>query len=932
MPVPRRTTATGRLLASLIASATAFGVCGVPAAGATTAPEVDSGGYALDAPAVGAGGYGVTITSPSVPAALFAQSQPCQIMVKNGTVESDASAAYSSVSSDGGGLTGTCDVRSSNGSVFRFVDRYSAQDSTGSFRLSRTVTVETANPLDEGFGSRFVLGPQQAKTMDDYRFFSPAVWYDHNAYAGQNSIAGDYRDAYFYYRETRAALPFTMMQDAQNGVTLALAHVDPQASSGSPDENGTDWQVSAALRYASIGAQRVPRPMLAVVYPGTEGNRVYGAPAGTTWRRRANPVQAGFRQSYEMVIRAGRTADFAPAVRDAWRYFFDLFQPPVVPASPTDIYAAGIDLLKSYVRQGPGRGVPFRVALPAGAPAPADWNYQMGYVGEQLPLAYELLRYGVEHGDAEATADGGGILDFWARGSLTPSGLPAAWYDEAANGGFRNDPRYWPDALPIFLRQVSDGMEKIVDAARFMREHGQPRPMWENFGTSYGNWLIRNQNADGSFYRAYGYGGEAVQATTFNTTNPIRFLVELYLFTGDTRYLDSARRAGDYSLSNISRPFHYVGGTADSVTILIDKEAGVQALHAYLSLYDATKDPTWLTAAGSAADYAETWIYSWNFPVRPSGGEPWQQNSAALGTTGLCFIATGLSAVDTYMSFGTLDYYRLYLFTGDQHFLRVSRLLANNTAQATELSGNMGYSRRGLSEEATSVANFVHDFTDGEHRTSYWLPWLTVGQIEPLADLGDMFGSMSIDGIETQPLSRRQQINDSYPVRGPRYGGGTTDVTNADFEMPGAYTTGGIVPGWRTWTPDGGRSADAAFTESYGASHSGQWHLALSKNAPFSLSAYQDLPVANGTYRVTAWVESTGGFRATQLELHNFAAPDRFLTAPLPATTAGYRQVSLTVTVTTGMLTIGFWADDPTGDGKHWDRVDDVQVIPVTAP
>jgi hypothetical protein len=165
--------------------------------------------------------------------------------------------------------------------------------------------------------------------------------------------------------------------------------------------------------------------------------------------------------------------------------------------------------------------------------------------------------------------------------------------------------------------------------------------MWENFGASYGNWLIRNQNADGSFYRAYGYGGEAVQATTFNTTNPIRFLVELYLFTGD------------------------------------------------------------------------------------------------------------------------------------QQFLRVSRLLANNTAQATELSGNMGYSRRGLSEEATSVANFEHDFTDGEHRTSYWLPWLTVGQVEPLADLRDMFGSMSIDGIETQPLSQRQQTNDSYPRRrrpgDPRY-------------------------------------------------------------------------------------------------------------------------------------------------------------------
>jgi hypothetical protein len=310
--------------------------------------------------------------------------------------------------------------------------------------------------------------------------------------------------------------------------------------------------------------------------------------------------------------------------------------------------------------------------------------------------------------------------------------------------------------------------------------------------------------------------------------------------------------------------------------------------------------------------------------VAPGSGAAWQQKAAGLGTTGLSFIATGLSAVDTFLSYGTVDYYRLYLFTGDQHFLRVARLLANNTKQGTELSGNLGYALPGLAEEATGVADFTHAFTDPTNRISYWLPWLTVAQIEPYADLRDMFGSMSIDDIETLPLAQRQQINDSYPVRGPRYGGGTTDVANPGFELPGTHTTGGIVPGWRTWTPDAGKSSDAAYTDGSGTSHSGQWHLTLSKATPFALSAYQDLPVGNGTYRVTAWVESTGGFRATQLELHNYASPDVFSRAPLPVTTTGYKQVSLTVTVTTGTLTLGFWADDPTG--RHWDRIDDVQV------
>ena len=927
MPVTRRMGRTIRSVAALTASLMIVDLCTVSAARATgVAGGLDSGSYALTAPAESSGGYGIAVSAGS--AVLFEQAQPCQLLLKNGASEVDIAAGYSSVSVDGAALTGSCTVRTANGSAFRFADRYEPQDATGAFRLGRTVTVEVASPADEGFGTRFALGPQRAGTMDDYRFFSPAVWYDHNAYAAQNAIASDYRDSYFYYRETRAALPFTMMQDPASGATLSLAHADAEsASSGSSDENGTDWQVSDALRYASIGAQRLPRPMLAVVYPGTEGNRVYGAPAGTAWRRRSNPVRVGFQQGYQLVIRAGQSGDFAPAVRDTWRYFFDLFDPAVNAAPEADVYGAGIDLLKSYLKQGSGRGLPFRTALPDGVPAPSDWNYLMGYVGEQIPAAYELLRYGIEHADPEATSLGGNVLTFWAERSLTPTGLPATWYDEAANGGFRNDPRYWQNPLPIYLRHLSDGMEKLVEAARFMREHGQPKPMWENLCTVYGNWLLRNQNGDGSFYRAYGYDGSAAVTSTFNTTNPIRFLTGLYFFTGDSRYLDSARLAGDYSLAHVSQPYHYAGGTADGEAVAIDREAGVQALHAYLSLYDATRDQKWLAGAGAAADYTETWMYAWNFQVKPLTAAPWQQRAAALGTTGLGFVGTGLSAVDTFLSYGTLDYYRLYLLTGDQHYLRVARLLAGNTKQSTELNGNLGYAKPGLAEEATGVADFVHGYTNPAEQKSYWLPWVTVAEVEPYADLRDMFGSMSLDEIEQRPLAERQRINNTYPARGPRYGGGVTDVANGGFEMPGAYTTGGIVPGWRTWTSDGGGSADAAFTESAGASHSGRWHLALWKKTPFALSAYQDLPLTNGTYRVTAWVESTGGFRASQLELHNFDTPDRFLRAPLPVATTAYRQVSLTVTVTTGLLTIGFWADDPTG--THWDRVDDVQVTRV---
>ncbi|WP_255953560.1 hypothetical protein [Streptomyces odontomachi] len=920
-----------RVLALLVclsvAAVAAAGQGGGVARAAQADDAITSGSYALSAPATGQDAYGIAVADAADGAVHYAQDAPCQVMVKNGAQETDLAAGYSTVSTGANSLTGTCTLTTAHGSAFRFTDTYTVQDDTGAFRLARSVAVTATAAADEGFGSRFVLGPRDAGGMADYRFFSPGVWYDHNDYAGTDAIGGDPGDAYFYYRETRAALPLTMMQDAAGGATLALAHVDAPADSSDASagsDTSTDWLVSAAFRYASIGAQRTPATSLAVVYPGTEGNAVYDAPAGTTFRHRSNPVTDGFTQKYTMVIKAGRSDGFDAAMRGTWRYFFDLFAPQAQAAPDAQVYTAGINLLKSYAAQGTGRGVPFRTALPAGTPADGDWNYQMGYVGEQIPLGYELLRYGTEHGDPTATQQGTAILDFWARTSMTPSGLPATWFDEAAGGGYRNDPRYWSSPQPSYLRQVSDGMEGMVEAARYLRGRGTPRTSWENLATGYGNWLLRNQHADGSFARAYAYDGSETYPSTLNTTDPVRFLVDLSFLTGDQQYLDAARRAGAFARSTISGPFHYVGGTADEERTVIDKEAGVQALNAYLALYDATKDPAWLTAATAAADYTETWMYAWNFAVRPGGPASWQQRTAALGTTGLGLIKTGMSAADSYLSYTADDYYRLYLFTGDRHYHDVARLLAGATKQSTEVGGTIGYGQPGLQEEATTVAGFVHAPTDPGTGTSWWLPWLTVSQLEPYADLQDMFGSMTIDDIDALPLSQRQQINETYPHRGTPTGQGTTDVTNAGFESPGAYTTGGQVPGWRTWTPDGGASADAAFTESYGDSHSGSWHLALYKTGPFALSAYQDLPLANGTYQITAWVESSGGLRETQMEVHNHTSPDAFLKAPIAPTSGGYQQVSLTATVTTGLLTVGFWADDPTGG--HWVRVDDVQV------
>src|SRR5699024_7967401 len=148
------------------------------------------------------------------------------------------------------------------------------------------------------------------------------------------------------------------------------------------------------------------------------------------------------------------------------------------------------------------------------------------------------------------------------------------------------------------------------------------------------------QNSDGSFYRAYNWDGSVNSDAKTNTSHPIRFLSGLAALTGDRRYLDTAVRAGRYYADSIGDSMAFVGGTADNPNVL-DKEGGGMALHAFLALYDATKEKRWLDLATRAADFIETWLISWPWHV-----ETPRRAYRDEGALGLSLIATGHSGMD----------------------------------------------------------------------------------------------------------------------------------------------------------------------------------------------------------------------------------------------------------------------------------------------
>jgi hypothetical protein len=371
----------------------------------------------------------------------------------------------------------------------------------------------------------------------------------------------------------------------------------------------------------------------------------------------------------------------------------------------------------------------------------------MGFVGQQLPLAYHLLRYGLQHRNEEIARKGEAMVDFWAKNSLTPDGLPRTWFAVY-------HPTHWDTAgaedSATYLRGACDGMVGALMAWDVMEAYQRPKGEWIQFCRRFGDWLVDHQTVEGAWCRKYGWDNKPREYGTQNTSHPIRFLVDLSKATGHRSYLDAALRAGEFSWRNEHLTFTYVGGTEDNPNV-IDKEAGFMALDAFLALHDATDDPRWLVAARQAADFTETWVYSWNIPMTADDRQISYPRGAT--TTGFSLIATGHSGADLFMAGGAFLYYRLYLKTGDPHYCDMARQLLYDTKQSIDINGSLGYGHTGLCTEALWLA------VPRGHGVGTWLPWLTYSMIEPIGKLQDAYGMMDTPRAEGARL-RELRIKD----------------------------------------------------------------------------------------------------------------------------------------------------------------------------
>ncbi len=662
-------------------------------------------------------------------------------------------------------LEGT--VTTEEGSEFRVSDAYYLT-ANGVFGIRREVEVLKANAKDVGFASIVSLvNRDNSDRYQDFEYFIPAILYKNTENVVDGAIASNLDLDYLYVKETRTGLPMVMVQNSKAGYGLALMHLEPQISVGGVAGGGAKGEVNDALQYGAVGLQIEDGVAANFIYPCTEGPNTYDSGQGNVGRYHS--VKEGNSHTYKVGLIPAKEDRYTDAMVYTYMQAFEAENRYIADISMDTVYAQNLDIFQNEYREYTFRnevvaaGLPWSLSLPDGK-AEQGYSFQMGFVGQQIPAAYQLLRYGLDNGNEKAVKQGTNMLNMWASPKIQSTYFPAVWFDpqKSADGGsVRNYPSY--------LRCMVDGMEGMLDAVRIAEAYDVDCTLWKDAVIKFGYNLLAVQEEDGAFCRAYRRDGSVETdasdprcqgASKLNTPIAVRFLGKMYEYTGDEAFKTAALSAASFCYDELYVKLgKYVGGTPDNPNT-VDKEAAMYAQYAFTAAYQLSGDEKYLEAAKHAAVSVMSWTYVYDFEV-PSGSEELDGANifADGGVIGFSLIATGHSGADNCSAFSFYEMYKLYVQTGDSFFLNAALHLENNTKLSTDYDGKQGYKYPAMMPEATNVSEF--SFAS----VGTWLPWSGIANIDPIVHLDEAFGHMDIDDLSTD-LDTLKAALEAYGVGG----------------------------------------------------------------------------------------------------------------------------------------------------------------------